>query len=208
MTDSNLENIKTYFGEKLASYGATPRGADWNSAESQTIRFEQLAKVVDPPQGFSLIDYGCGYGALAGFLKARGYHFRYTGYDLLESMVLEGRQLFGDDPNCTFTSQERDLPTADYAVASGIFNIKFQSGDEDWTAYVLGILRRMHELSSKGFAFNMLTSYSDSDHMRPDLYYADPCFIFDYCKRHFARNVALLHDYGLYDFTILVRKNR
>jgi hypothetical protein len=24
---------------------------------------------------------------------------------------------------------------------------------------------------------------------------------------HFAKNVALLHDYGQYDFTILVKKN-
>jgi hypothetical protein len=42
--------------------------------------------------------------------------------------------------------------------------------------------------------------------MRPDLYYADPRAIFDHCKRTFSRWVALLHDYGLYEFTILVRK--
>ena len=42
--------------------------------------------------------------------------------------------------------------------------------------------------------------------MRPDLYYADPCRLFDLCKRRYAKNVALLHDYGLYEFTILVRK--
>ncbi|HAW53355.1 MAG TPA: SAM-dependent methyltransferase, partial [Flavobacteriales bacterium] len=47
---------------------------------------------------------------------------------------------------------------------------------------------------------------SDPDRKRPDLYYGDPCFFFDYCKRNFSRNVALLHDYNLYDFTILVRK--
>jgi len=30
--------------------------------------------------------------------------------------------------------------------------------------------------------------------------------LFDYCKRTYSRDVALLHDYGLYEFTILVRK--
>jgi hypothetical protein len=44
--------------------------------------------------------------------------------------------------------------------------------------------------------------------MREDLFYADPCELFDYCKTRFARNVALLHDYGLYEFTILVRKGQ
>jgi hypothetical protein len=42
--------------------------------------------------------------------------------------------------------------------------------------------------------------------MRPDLYYGDPAFFFDHCKTHYARDVALLHDYGLYEFTLLVRK--
>ena len=51
----------------------------------------------------------------------------------------------------------------------------------------------------------MLTTYSDAEKMRPDLYYGDPTFFFDHCKRNYSRNVALLHDYELYDFTILVR---
>jgi hypothetical protein len=42
--------------------------------------------------------------------------------------------------------------------------------------------------------------------MREDLYYADPARLFDHCKTRFARNVTLLHDYGLYEFTMLVRK--
>jgi hypothetical protein len=64
----------------------------------------------------------------------------------------------------------------------------------------------MHEKSSKGFAFNALTKYSDEDKMQDYLFYSDPLYLFDYCKKHFSRNVALLHDYNQYDFTILVRK--
>ena len=37
--------------------------------------------------------------------------------------------------------------------------------------------------------------------MRADLYYADPRAFFDLCKRHYSKQVALLHDYGLYEFT-------
>ena len=46
----------------------------------------------------------------------------------------------------------------------------------------------------------------DADRMQGYLYYADPCALFDRCKRCYSRNVALLHDYDLYEFTILVRK--
>ena len=79
-------------------------------------------------------------------------------------------------------------------------------GKVKWIKIIIECLHRMDERSKKGFSFNMLTKYSDADKMRPDLYYGDPLFFFDYCKQNFSRNVSLLHDYNLYDFTILVRK--
>ena len=42
--------------------------------------------------------------------------------------------------------------------------------------------------------------------MKDYLFYADPCELFDFCKTRFSQNVALLHDYGLYEFTILVEE--
>jgi hypothetical protein len=76
---------------------------------------------------------------------------------------------------------------------------------EDWRAHVLTTLATIARISARGFAFNMLTAYSDRDKMRDDLYYGDPCFFFDHCKRQYSRNVALLHDYGLYEFTTIVQ---
>ena len=75
------------------------------------------------------------------------------------------------------------------------------------TCMTLGMLDRLNALSARGFAFNMLTKYSDAERMRSDLYYADPCFLFDYCKKRYARRVSLLHDYPLYEFTMIVRKS-
>jgi SAM-dependent methyltransferase len=202
----NFDEIKSFFDETLETYGTTPPGANWNSETAQVLRFEQLVKNCDRSHPFSIIDYGCGYGALVNYLTENGFLFSYMGYDMLESMVKKARDLFQDRANCSFTPSQADLNGADYAVASGIFNIRFQYTYDVWTDYVLETLHKMNDLSSRGFSFNALTKYSDADHMRPHLYYADPCFFFDYCKTHFARNVALLHDYDLYDFTILVKK--
>jgi hypothetical protein len=98
------------------------------------------------------------------------------------------------------------MDLCDYTVASGIFNIRFGCDDESWLKYILETLSSMNEKSRDGFAFNILTKYSDREFMKPELYYADPAYLFDYCKKNFSRNVALLHDYDQYDFTIIVRK--
>jgi SAM-dependent methyltransferase len=198
--------VRQYYDYKIETYDATPRGVDWNSLESQTLRLEQLLKVCDCTRSFSINDYGCGYGALVEYMTDRRYTFQYCGFDISEQMIAKARELHRGLEHCQFFTDETRLTVADYTIASGIFNVKLQTSDEEWKAYVLHTLGRIAELSEKGFAFNVLSIYSDQDFMRPDLYYADSCFLFDYCKRNFSRFVSLLHDYPLYEFTILVRK--
>jgi len=202
----NLDHVKSYFDKRIQEHGASPRGSDWNSETSQNTRFDQLLKVVET-QPFSLLDYGCGYGALADYLDAKGFHADYYGYDILESAIETARKTHTDKPRHIFFTDKSQLPICDYTVASGIFNFRGQQSFENWTEYVLGILNEFNQLSLRGFSSNFLTKYSDADKMRSDLYYADPMFLFDYCKRNFSKNVALLHDYHLYDFTLIIRKD-
>lgn len=201
-----LEQVEQYYGEKIETHGPTPRGVDWNSIESQLLRFEQLLKIHNRDEAFSINDYGCGYGALIDYLVSRAYSFQYHGLDISEQMLAKAKALHGHLGNCAFLHDETELGRADYTVASGIFNVKLQNDVQAWQEYILQTLEKINALSIKGFAFNALTSYSDPERMRPDLYYADPLYLFDYCKRQFSRSIALLHDYPLYEFTILVKK--
>jgi hypothetical protein len=131
----------------------------------------------------------------------------YYGYDILESAIATARQVHRDQPRRSFFTEKTQLPVCDYTVASGIFNFRGEQSFEDWTEYVLSVLQEFNQLSRRGFSSNFLTKYSDADKMRTDLYYADPLFLFDYCKRNCSKNVALLHDYRLYDFTLIIRKD-
>ena len=207
--EETQRKLDEYFTEKLEAFGTTAKGVDYNGEQAQQIRFAELVKIIEPVKPFSLIDYGCGYGAMFEFLQRRGWQFDYYGVDQIEKMVLAGRTKYKDFPNVHFTSDEKELAVADYLVAAGIFNIKLEAQYAEWQEFICRTLRRMNILCAKGFSFNMLTKYSDADRMaqRPDLFYGDPLFFFDVCKQEFSRNVALLHDYGLYDFTILVRKD-
>lgn len=201
-----LTEVADYYSEKLALHGETPKGVDWNGEGSQTLRFEQLCKLINGQDRFSLNDLGCGYGALHGFLGSRFSGFSYSGIDVSESMVLSAQQRYQGADNARFVLSSEPDCIADYGVASGIFNVRLGRSDAEWREYVEATLDILDRTSSFGFSFNCLTSYSDAEKMRDYLYYADPCALFDLCKRRYSRNVALLHDYGLYEFTILVRK--
>ena len=202
-----LEEVATYYSEKLAEHGDTPRGVDWNGEESQMVRFAQLCKIINPKTSkFSLNDLGCGYGALLDYLLEEYTTCTYLGVDVSHEMIKAAVQRYATDDHTHFiTSAELDQP-ADYGVASGIFNVRLERTDAEWFDYLLDTLDMLDRTSSLGFAFNCLTSYSDENKKHDYLYYADPCQLFDLCKRRYSLQVALLHDYGLYEFTILVRK--
>jgi SAM-dependent methyltransferase len=205
-SDSILSSVREYYGEKIRTHGPTARGVDWNSQQSQELRFAQLLKLVDKTGPFTLNDFGCGYGALIDYLQQGNYQFRYGGFDISPEMISKAEELHPRSSQIEFVSQKGQLEQADYTVASGVFNVKLNTAGEEWKQYILTALDTMNSLSRAGFAFNALTKYSDAEFMRPDLYYADPLFLFDHCKCRYSKFVAVLHDYPLYEFTILVRK--
>lgn len=200
------DRVEEYYTGKVQTHGATALGVDWNSPESQRLRFAQLVKVIDNGRPFTINDYGCGYGALVHYLEEGKYPFEYCGFDISSTMIATAQEFHLSSERATFVVRETELTVADYTVASGIFNVRVQTPIPEWERYVLDTLHSINNLSAKGFAFNVLTKYSDPEFMRPHLYYADPLLLFDYCKSKFSRFVTLLHDYPLYEFTLLVRK--
>jgi SAM-dependent methyltransferase len=176
--------------------------------EAQESRFEQLLKIINEKSNFSINDVGCGYANLFDYLKLQGFQdFRYYGSDISEEMIKKSLSLHvTDNIEIKLIKSISEIKVSDYSLASGLFNSIRSASLEDWSNYITESLIQMNQKSLRGFAFNMLTSYSDEERKRDDLYYGDPLFYFDYCKKNFSNNIALLHDYDMYDFTILVRK--
>lgn len=200
------DEVAGYYSKRLAEHGETPRGVDWNGVAGQTLRFAELARVIESGEPYSVNDLGCGYGALFEYLRQRPEPVDYQGIDVSYEMVRSALARFEGADNASFIVSDRPSRTADYGLASGIFNVRQERGDEEWRLYMLEVISVLDKTSRKGFAFNCLTSYSDPDKRRGYLYYADPLWLFDVCKRQYSRQVALLHDYGLFEFTILVKK--
>jgi len=202
-----LAQIESYYAEKLAKYGNTPQGVDWKDEESQTIRFNQLFKIFQHNQPkFSVNDLGCGYGALLEILRSQFPKSLYTGFDISRDMIVSAEKKYAAMKQKKFIISSIPNQSADYGIASGIFNVKQNRNETEWLHYIVEILDALDKTSSIGFAFNCLTSYSDENKKRASLFYANPCFMFDLCKTRYSKNVALLHDYDLYEFTILVKK--
>ena len=201
-----LSKVAAYYASKLELHGATPQGVDWNGQTSHELRHQQFLRLLDGAQDASVLDLGCGYGDFLRFLRAQGHRGKFIGYDVAPSMIEEARALHGEAADQQWRIGAHPDDVADFAVASGIFNVKGEVPDTSWTPYVLQTIDVLARAGRHGFAFNLLSLSSDPERRRPNLYYADPAGMLAHCLSRYGRSVALLQDYGLYEFTIVVRQ--
>ncbi len=203
--------VEQYYTAKITEHGPSAKGVDWKDEQSQYWRFQQLLDLIpNANEEFSFNDFGCGYGALLHYIIQLGWRCRYHGYDISPEMIKQANALYNELNNPSVEAGfylGETMHPADYSVASGVFNVKQDASPDVWLEYILDCLRIINDNSRKGFAFNLMTIYSDPEYAQDKLYYADPKFFFDYCQKNFSRHIVLRHDYGLYEFTMIVRQD-
>ncbi len=199
------EKINAYYTDKLKQFGTTAKGVDWRDETSQQTRFEQLSKMITK-ENFSVLDYGCGYGALYDFLKNISVHFEYTGFDISVDMIAAAKKIYSSYNNCFFTVAEKELPVCDFVIASGIFNVRLDIMDAEWEKHIITTVKKINNLATKGFAFNMLPSYADEYLKKSNLYYANPVWVKKALADITTGEIEILDNYSLFEFTVLIKK--
>jgi SAM-dependent methyltransferase len=206
MADNLIGRLATYFTNKLRTHGATAEGAGWRDQESQELRFSKLVQVTRGAKKGRLVEVGCGWGAFALWARRQGYELDYVGYDINPDMVQAAREKCRDLPKTSFELGDGPFAEADWVIASGIFNLRFDTPDAEWRKRVDDTVEAMARAARLGFAFNFLTGFSDPDRKEFRLYYPDPGEMLSSVMSRHGRTAVLLHDYPLYEFTIFVWK--
>ena len=199
---ADLAAITRLYEDSLAAHGVQPLAVGWRDDASHRLRFRKLSSVIENDEEARINDLGCGYGAFHDYLvDTRVKVVLFRGYDISEKMVSLAKERV---PHGEFIVGKAIDKEADYSFASGIFNVRLQESEAKWQSHIEQTLSNMFEYSTRGFAFNLLSTYVD--YREPHLFYGDPLYFFDLCKRRFSRAVSLLHDYPLFEWTIAVRK--
>jgi len=167
-----------------------------------------LLKICNFSEALSLNDVGCGYGALLEYLSKRhvGARIDYLGLDLSPAMIRQARALWRNRARTQFVAGHVSPRIADYSVASGIFHVKLGSANDQWEYFIERTLSDMRSTSRHGFSVNFIEARFRADPpLESELYrsVAEPWMRF--CKERLEGSVDVLTDYGLREFTLLVR---
>ncbi|WP_158290212.1 trans-aconitate 2-methyltransferase [Ramlibacter sp. WS9] len=204
--DGVYQRTALYYSRKIAQFGPQPSGVDWRCEPTQQLRFVQLLKLCDSVGDFSLNDVGCGYGALLGYLarRRRLHRVDYLGIDIAPAMIEAARGAWPRHKK-RFVAAASSPRTADYSVASGVFNVRLDVDLAVWERFVERTLRQMRETSSLGFAFNLMTPVPPTVDSPAELYRPAPDQWIAFCERELGAKVQTLTGYGLHEQTLLVR---
>ena len=204
-------DVGAYYGAQVTKYGATPRGVDWSCQATQSLRFVQLLRICDFAAPFALNDVGCGYGALCAFLDLRYPDSRvdYLGVDLSRAMISRARRRFRRADR-RFSIGKASPRLADYSVASGVMNVNVGYSRAAWEDFIAAVLQDMRRTSRRGFSVNFMSDAngaSEASGNLPEtrLYRTNPERWIPYCEDALGCSVETLENYGMKEFTLLLR---
>jgi SAM-dependent methyltransferase len=191
-------NIERYHKDKIEKHGKhSPQTLGWLAPEGQITRFEVLSQIADLTN-CSILDAGCGYGDLCGFLNSKFSGIRYFGVDLNESFLDIAIEKYGKINETAFfigDFSQAKLPVTDYILLCGSLN--YRNSDPH---FIFNTLTKLFDSCRIAFGFNMLSSVTNPENFLVPQPIDD---VLNHCKKLTPR-VVLHKDYFENDFTIFM----
>lgn len=199
MKDIISKKILNYYSELFRKYGYDPKSVGWGSKRGkQSIRFEILCQIGNI-KNKTILDVGCGFGDLYGYLKYKKIPIKYYGVDINPDLIRLGRKIY---PKIKL--EVRDIEKNkfrqkfDWVLASGI------TSHGSTYQHLQSVMTEMFRISKKGFAINFVSNMVD--YKTKNLFYSSPEKIFS-MARSLSNRILLRHDYMPYEFTLYVYKD-
>ena len=192
--------IQHYHNDKVIKYGkGSSQSQGWSGNEGQEKRFEILCSITNL-NNCSVLDAGCGYGDLYGYLNSHFENIKYSGVDFQDSFIEYARQKYSQEEGATFLSGDfaNDLlPINDYTLLSGALNYHHDEKD-----YAKKVISKLFQNCRLGFGFNMLGKKNFYD---PLICCNDPEETIAFCKT-LSSQIVFKEGYYENDFTVLMLK--
>jgi len=199
MKSSRSKKILQYYDELFEQYGYSPQSVGWGNREGrQGLRFDVLCQIGDLKNS-SVLDLGCGFGDLYGYLKHKKIPINYLGVDINPNLINIGKKIY---PYAKF--QVRDIEIKkfkqkfDWIIASGITSNSSTFSD------IKKLLSEMFHICKKGVAINFVSDLVD--YKKKSLCYFSPEKIL-LISKGLSNRFYLRHDYMPFEFTLYLYKN-
>lgn len=206
MQDRDRVELCERYRKRWRKYGYDSRTLGWNK-DCQWVRFRAAFEGITQDDCGSVLDIGCGFADLLGYLRSNGWKGRYVGLDLVDELIAEARKRYASDRAAQFICGDNsaldDSHTSDMAVALGVFNHRLH---ENNFQFVQQVMEQMWRATTRVIVCDFLSISSDLDKRREDLYYADPARVYQLAAGY-SRRILIHHAYMPFEFQVKIWHN-
>lgn len=199
--------LKDHYSKKYASFGSTPEGVDWGKDDKLAYarQIKMLGLLLDIKQEVSLLDVGCGYGHLAEIIRDKNISVKYSGVDVVKSMIDDAKEKFPQFKFHNFDFLNFKCLNYDYLVCNGILTQKLSATTLEMNGFFQAVVRKMYEHANIGIAFNVMSTFVN--YQNENLYYKNPSETLAWCTTELSPHVVLDAAYKpWYEYTVYVYK--
>ncbi|MGB6464514.1 MAG: class I SAM-dependent methyltransferase [Nitrosotalea sp.] len=193
ISDSILKHYSTLFD----THGVSSKSIGWLNGR-QSIRFSVICQVGDLDNS-TILDVGCGFGDLYGYLKHKKIKMMYHGVDINSKFIDIAKKRYSKASfEVRDIQKEKFSRHFDWVVATGITN------HASTYPHLKEILKEMFHICKKGVAIDFISTYVD--YKDKEIFYTSPEKILSFAKE-LTRRVTLRHDYMPFEFTLYLYKD-
>ena len=198
MNKNEKDNIIKRYNARFQRYGYSPKTLGWDK-KRHNLRFHILTSQWNL-SGCSILDFGCGFGDMFGYLIKRGIDCKYYGVDINKSLIEQGKKVYpgANLETVDLFNNHNDL-TFDYIFSSGVHNLHLGNNID----FIKDSFNLFNLVSTKGFAINFLSNKVEYE--LDDTYHANPSKILEIAY-HYSNRIVLRNDYMPFEFTVFVDK--
>jgi hypothetical protein len=192
------------YTKRFNDFGYSPKAVGWGEKGKQNLRFEVLANYF-PLENMSILDIGAGFGDLYKYLATSNIK-NYHGFDLVESLVVKGNELYGSNENFKLTlgdfSETVLHEMFDVCLISGLFNFKLV-GSNNYD-FITSVITKAFANCKVGLAANFITDRVD---YHEELIFNSKPEIILGIALGLTKNVTLRNDYFPFEFSVFLNKD-
>jgi len=198
---SNLKAIKDFYPEYYKDAKNNSEIVGWPSKEEQYKRFDVLLKI-GFKEGDTVLDFGCGLGALYEYMTKKYDDFEYIGVDINDEFIEKCKQTY---PHIIF-KKINDIKNVkqsyDWFIASGAFTVYTPIKN------MMETIKVAFSQAKYGVAVNFLESTHAKNSDLQAIRGYDKEEIYKTFSQEFEKPniVKLIDEYVKNDFTIYIKK--